>query len=117
MPQSPRLLARAASALGMRPVLVDFVLVRVPVTSAQMASRPANRLSKLISSLQKKLPSALHQPAQTLAFNSQVPRARGRHVAACARVQGPGVISTRSIASAGQVCGHQRHLDRKNGQR
>jgi hypothetical protein len=59
-----------------------------------MASRPANRLSKLISSLHKKLPSALHQPAQTLAFNSQVPRARGRCVAACAPVQGPDVIST-----------------------
>ena len=35
-------------------------------------ARPANRLSKLISSLHKKLPAALHQPAQTLAFNSQV---------------------------------------------
>ena len=37
-----------------------------------MAGRPANRLSKLISSLHKKLPGVLHQPAQTLAFNSQV---------------------------------------------
>jgi hypothetical protein len=63
-----------------------------------MASRPANRLSKLISSLHKKLPSALHQPAQTLAFNSQVPLCLGaastrRRVAACARSQGAGMKS------------------------
>jgi len=65
-----------------------------------MAGRPAglNRLSKLISSLHKKLPSALHQPAQTLAFNSQVLLCLGaastrRRVAACARSQGAGMKS------------------------
>ena len=36
-----------------------------------MVTRKANKLSKLISSLHQKLPSMLHQPAQTLAFNSQ----------------------------------------------
>jgi hypothetical protein len=33
---------------------------------------PRNKLSALIGSLHKKLPSVLHQPAQTLAFCSQV---------------------------------------------
>ena len=55
----------------MRPV------ARRPVASQSeqgliMATRKANKLSSLISSLHKKLPGALHQPAQTLAFNSQV---------------------------------------------
>jgi hypothetical protein len=55
-------------------VLTSCVPAPTPPTCsscALMATRKANKLSKLISSLHQKLPSVLHQPAQTLAFNSQ----------------------------------------------
>ena len=52
--------------------LISLRLVLTVASSRLMAARKANKLSKLISGMHRKLPSVLHQPAQTLAFNSQV---------------------------------------------